>query len=154
MSLKLQQCLCEVKHINARVEKSADGEVPALDLKLELDIDAAELEQMLPGKAGYSLIDCLWDEDGDMRWPQLSEFRVAFEASRMLANIDKLSISPATLHKVKVEPQDHGTALMTCTLSWFASGKEAAKIFEHFLGKKARFSIEPLDGELDLAGAA
>ena len=154
MSLILAGCLAEVKHINARLEKSADAEVPAIDLKLEIDIEAAVLEHMLPGNAGYSLIDALWDADGDMRWPQLSEFKVDFQALRHAAILDDLELRPVMLHKFKVQPQDHGSALMICALTWYATGEEAAALFERFRGKKARISIWPLDGELGFGEAA
>lgn len=154
MSFNLRYCLCEVKHINARLEKSGDVEVPAIDLKLEIGIEAFNLEEMLPGKSGYSLVDALWDADGDIRWPQLEEIKIDFRVGQHVAQIDDLVLMPVTLHKVKIQPEDHNCALMTCALTWFATGEQAATLFERFLGRKARFTIAPIDHELDFGEAA
>ena len=156
--LRFDKATAKLSNLNTRLEKHGRKETkPAADLKLEMQIPAAQLEQISPGLA-LSLYRAENEEghQADMmagtgqlttlRHPKArpwasTEDLPGYKAALRFGSIDpvEIPVEMATLKSITCEPKTGGTVELSFTLSANPTGDDVGALYE---GMGAEFELD------------
>lgn len=157
--LELNDARVELTHMNIRLEKHGEDNVPATDLKFTLQMPAAWLDQISPGLTRSLYRDpgesgeqaSLGEADGPTNvrhpdakpWASTSKWP-GYTAAVVIGEFSEadVGLGIVELKKLKCDPQEGGTVLASFTLSCYPQAGDIGNIYEA-LGTGMQLTMRP-----------
>jgi len=143
MPLNFAAAPAELRHLNIRKEGPEDGKVLAVDLKLQVILDAMYLHDFDP-----LLEDLLFTfRDGNyaLQFPQMGPIRWSGELQRMALRFGRIDITDAKVHRFEIEPDVTKAGkffTLLCSVSFKPNSGRHLALLAELVGESALLDVE------------
>lgn len=134
----------ELRHLNIRKEGPEDDKVLAVDLKLEVILEAVYLHDFDPMLA--TTLFTLRDGNWAVQFPQMGPIHWSGELQHMELRFGAIEISDAKVHRFEIEPHVSGAGkyiTLRCSVSFKPRSGRTLALLAELVGESALLDLEP-----------
>jgi len=144
MPLRFVGAPTELRHLNIRKEGPEDGKELAVDLKLQVILDALYLEDFDPllEHTLFTLRDGNWA----VQFPQMGPIHWSGEMQHMALRFGQIDITDAKVHRFEIEPRVNGAGkfiTLRCSVSFKPNSGRKLALLAELVGETALLDMEP-----------